>query len=394
MPWRPNVPRPDRSGRAGSCVTHLLVTNDFPPKIGGIQSYLHELWRRLPPEEVTILTGASPDAAGFDARQGFGVRRWTRPVLLPTPGLVREVRRVAAEIRAGLVVIDPALPLGLIGPRLDLPYAIVLHGAEVTVPGRLPGGHGALRSVLAGAALAIAAGGYPAAEAERVAGDRMPRTVLVPPGVDHRRFRPLDDDERLAARSRLGLPLEGMLVVSVSRLVPRKGFDVLIEAVGRLGPSRPGLTLAIAGTGRDRPRLERLARRVSTRVRFLGRVPDEELALLNGAADVFAMCCRNRWLGLEQEGFGIVFLEAAAAGVAQVAGRSGGAGEAVAEGETGLVVDHPDDPVAVAGALARLLDDAALRARLGAAARQRAIDEFDYDVLAGRLHAALVAAGG
>jgi phosphatidylinositol alpha-1,6-mannosyltransferase len=129
-------------------------------------------------------------------------------------------------------------------------------------------------------------------------------------------------------------------------------------------------------------------------VHFLGRVADENLPALYGCADVFAMLCRNRWLGLEQEGFGIVFLEAAACGVPQVAGDSGGAADAVADGETGLVVRRPDDPAAVAAALARLLDDAGLRARLGAAARARAAAEFDYDVLAARLDAALLEHGG
>ena len=126
----------------------------------------------------------------------------------------------------------------------------------------------------------------------------------------------------------------------------------------------------------------------------LGFVPDNDLPALNGTADVWAMICRNRWGGLEQEGFGIVFLEAAATGVPQVAGRSGGADEAVVDGETGIVVDRPDDPAAVARALGRLLDDEELRAKMGVAGRQRVAAEFDYDVLGGRLLAALVEAAG
>jgi phosphatidylinositol alpha-1,6-mannosyltransferase len=124
-------------------------------------------------------------------------------------------------------------------------------------------------------------------------------------------------------------------------------------------------------------------------VHLLGRIPDDDLPALYGCADVFAMCCRSRWGGLEQEGFGIVFVEAAACAVPQVAGASGGAAEAVADGETGFVVRHPEDPEAVAVALARLLDDTGLRLRLGAAARERAVAEFTYDALAGRLQAAL-----
>lgn len=373
---------------------HLLVTNDFPPKIGGIQSYLYELFRRLPPGEVTVLTTAHSEAASFDRRQDFRVERWSSRVLLPTPSLGRAVRQLAAARGAGIVLLDPALPLGLLGNQLGLPYGVVLHGAEVAVPGRLPVSRRLLGSVLAGASLAIAAGGYPAAEASHAGRDHMPPVVIVPPGVDHDRFHPIGIDEQMSVRRRLGLPSEGRLVVSVSRLVPRKGMDVLIEAAGLLSALRPDLTLAIGGTGRDRQRLERAAKRGGARVVFLGRVGDDDLPLLDGAADVWAMCCRDRWYGLEREGFGIVFLEAAAAGVAQVAGRSGGAEEAVLDGRTGLVVKNPEDPIAVADALARLLDDPELRGRLGAEARRRAVAEFDYDHLARRLHEAIVEAGG
>jgi phosphatidylinositol alpha-1,6-mannosyltransferase len=375
-------------------VTHVLVTNDYPPKLGGIQSYLFELWRRLPPERFAVLTIDHAGAAAFDAAAGHRIERLRVPMLLPTPKVRGAIQRLATEVGAGLVVLDPALPLGLVGRSLGLPYAVILHGAEVTVPARLPGVTRMLARVLTGASLAIAAGGYPAGEARRVARGAMPPTVVVPPGVDVGRFRPLTDDERAAARRRLGLPVEGRLVLSVSRLVPRKGMDVLIEAAAGLAPERPDLTVAIGGSGRDASRLEALARRTGAPVRLLGRVPDDELPQLYGAADVYAMLCRNRWLGLEQEGFGIVFLEAAAAGVAQVAGRSGGADEAVVDGRTGLVVDRPGDVVVASAALATLLDDEALRRRLGGAARRRAEAEFSYDLLAARLAEALGAAGG
>ena len=362
---------------------HLLVTNDFPPKHGGIQSYLWELWRRLPPADVTVLTTPHADAAAWDAEQAFRVVRDRDRVLLPTPAMARRVDALANEVDAALVVLDPALPLGAIGRRLDRPYALVLHGAEVTVPARVPATAPALRRVLCGAELVIAAGGYPLAEAERCA--RRPlRNVVVPPGVDVSRFRPGIGD-----RARFGLPEEATLVLGVSRLGPRKGFDVLLRAAARLAPTRPDLHVAVAGDGRDRSRLEALAERHGAPVTFLGRVADDDLPALYASADVFAMVCRNRWGGLEQEGFGIVFLEAAATGVPQVAGRSGGSHEAVAHGETGVVVDRPDDVVEVAAALTTLVDDADLRRKLGAAARRRAEHQFMYDLLAGRLSDAI-----
>ena len=363
---------------------HLLVTNDFPPKLGGIQSYLWELWRRLPPEDVTVLTTPHPGAETWDRLQPYRIVRTRQPVLLPEPVLLHQIRALASETGAQLVVVDPALPLGALAPSLGLPYAIVVHGAEITVPGRLPLSRQAMGRVLRGAELVIAAGRYPLAEAERAAGRSLP-SVVVPPGVDTARFVPLDATARDEARARFGIERDAGLVVSVSRLVPRKGMDTLIAAVARLGtdPRVGPVTLAIGGDGRDRARLERLA---GPSVRFLGRVPDDDLPALYGMADVFAMLCRDRWHGLEQEGFGIVFLEAAATGVPSVAGRSGGSHEAVEDGVTGRVVDGVDEAV---GALAAVLSDDGLRSGLGRAARERAEREFSYDVLAGRLAAAL-----
>lgn len=363
---------------------HLLVTNDFPPKIGGIQSLLWEWWRRLPPDRFAVLTSPYQGADAFDRAQPFEVRRVPEPVLLPHPVMVRRIHDMARDVGADLVVLDPAVPLGIVGPWLDLPYDVVLHGAEVTVPGRLPGSRQTLAHVLRRARHVVAAGSYPAREAERAAGRTLPITV-VPPGVDTTRFHPLAPHDISAARQRLGLPVDAQLVVSISRLVPRKGFDTAIRAAALLAPTHPDLVLAISGGGRDEQRLQRLADELHAPVRFLGRVANDDLPALYGCADVYTMLCRNRWGGLEQEGFGIVFLEAAACGVAQVAGDSGGAEDAVVDGVTGLMVRHPDDPRAAAEAIETLLGDDALRARLGAAARQRAVEEFSYDLLAERL---------
>ena len=372
---------------------HLLVTNDFPPKIGGIQSLLWEWWRRLPPDSFAVLTSPYEGAAEFDAAQPFHIERTREPVLLPHPWMVRRIDEMAKRVGADLVVLDPAVPLGLVGPSLKLPYDVVLHGAEVTVPGRLPVSKQTLAYVLRRARHIVAAGGYPAAEAEHAAGRSLPITV-VPPGVDVERFHPLTETERRAARASFGLPANAELIVGISRLVPRKGFDVAIKAAAALRASRPNLLLAIAGGGRDDQRLRRLAAETGAPVQFLGRVPNEQLASLYGCADVYAMLCRNRWGGLEQEGFGIVFVEAAACGIAQVAGSSGGAAEAVADGETGLVIDQPDDVQAVAAAFATLLDDPMRRRAMGEASRKRAVAEFSYDVLAERLGRSLGALPG
>ncbi len=371
---------------------HLLVTNDFPPKLGGIQAYLWELWRRLPPDDVVVYTTPYAGAAEFDAQQAFRIERSVEPFLLPNPVLTRRINKLAADVGAVFVLLDPAVPLGVIGPGLDLPYGVVLHGAEVAIPGRLPVSGAVLRRTLVGADLVIAAGGYPAAEAERAAKTTLP-TVVIPPGVDTQRFRPSSREQRSATRRVFDLPEDAQIVLGVSRLVPRKGFDTVIRAIARLAVDNPSVVGVIAGDGRDRKRLVRLADELAAPVRFLGRVPDEALPDLYAAADVFAMMSRVRWMGLEQEGFGIVFVEAAAAGVPQIAGASGGAHEAVAHGETGIVVSDPTDVGALTRHLATLLADEDLQRRYGAAARDRSVSEFDYDVLATRLREALDAFG-
>jgi len=369
---------------------HLLVTNDFPPKVGGIQAYLWELWRRLPSASVTVLTTPHADATSWDADQDFRIERVREPFLVPMPGLAARIDRLADEVGAELVLLDPALPLGWVGPSLRHPYGVVVHGAEVAVPGRLPLVRRPLRRVLRGAELVVAAGSYPAAEAERAAGRRL-RIVNIAPGVDTSRFVPLDERQRVGARRYFGLSETGPIVVAVSRLVPRKGFDVVIEACARLQdlPRFSELTLVIGGSGRDRRRLERLVAKLGANVVFLGRFDEDDKPALYGLGDVFAMLCRVRWGGLEQEGFGIVFLESAAAGVPQVAGSSGGAAEAVEDGVTGIVVNEPSDVDRVAEALCEVLDNADLRRSMSEAGRRRAEQHFAYDVLADKLRHAL-----
>jgi len=373
-------------GSSGAAVTikHLLVTNDFPPKVGGIQSVLWEWWRRLPPDSFTVLTSPHRDAQQFDAAQPFEVIRTREPVLLPHPPMVRRVNALVKATDAELVVLDPAVPLGLIGPHLDVPYDVVLHGAEVTIPGRLPVTRQLLNRTLRHARQVISCGEYALAEAERSIRRKLPGFVLYP-GVDTERFQPPQPEVRNEYRTRHGLSEETQLVVGVSRLVPRKGFDTLIKAAALVGAESPHLRVLIAGSGRDSKRLQKIIDTTHAPVELLGRVSDEELPLLYGAADVGAMLCRDRWLGLEQEGFGIVFLEAAACGTPQLAGRSGGSDEAVEDGRTGKVVERPSDVGQVAEALRALLANEEQRNEMSARSRVRVVEQFTYDALSQRL---------
>jgi phosphatidylinositol alpha-1,6-mannosyltransferase len=363
---------------------HLLVTNDYPPKTGGIQVYLHELWRRLESGRAVVLTANShEDAASFDATSDVVVERVESSTLfLPTWRTYRAIESAIERHQPDLVLLDPAWPLGLLGPLLSRPYGVVLHGAEVAIPGRVPLVASSLRLVLRHAELAICAGSYPAHQARRNAVEDLCPVLRVDPGVDPQRYHPLSSEERREVRRQLGVAPEEFLIASYSRLVPRKGMDTLIRASARLLGHHPNLRVMIGGAGRDRARLERLAARHEAPVEFLGRVEDEQQPRWIAAADLMVMDCRSRWLGLEQEGFGIVFLEAAACGLAQIAGRSGGSDDAVRDGVTGLVLVNPRSVDDLESAIEALLLDPERRAAYARAARAMAESEFSWDRLA------------
>jgi phosphatidyl-myo-inositol dimannoside synthase len=363
---------------------HLLVTNDYPPKTGGIQVYLHELWRRFDDGRAVVLTASShASAADFDATSEIAVVRVRAATLfLPSWRAYRAIEAAIERHQPELVLLDPAWPLGLLGPRLSRPYGVILHGAEVTIPGRIPLIASSLRYILRRARVAICAGSFPEEEARRNAAETLCPVVQVPPGVDTERFVPLDRERRVAVREQMGFRDDEFLVASYSRLVPRKGMDTLIRASATLRERYPGLRVVIGGSGRDRKRLERLATKLRAPVTFLGRVDDDLLPAWLASSDLMVMDCRSRWFGLEQEGFGIVFVEAAACGVAQIAGRSGGSHDAVRDGETGIVLDNPRSVADLAAAMSSLIDDNELRARYGLLARDVAVREFSWDRLA------------
>ncbi len=370
---------------------HLLVTNDYPPKTGGIQVYLHELWRRLEPNRAVVLTATSDaNAAAFDADSEVAIERVPgKTLFFPTWRARRAVESAIERHQPDLVIFDPAWPLGLLGPTLSIPYGVVVHGAEVAAPGRIPIVASSVRFVLRRAAVVICAGSYPEAEVRRIAAEITPPIIQVTPGVDTSRFTPLDPARRTEVRKALGLNGNTFLVTSYSRLVPRKGMDTLIRAATRLKSHFPNLQVSIGGSGRDEKRLRALAKRLGAPVTFFGRVPDDILSDWLGACDLMVMDCRSRWLGLEQEGFGIVFVEAAASGVTQIAGHSGGSHEAVQNGVTGFVVGDSRSDELLAKAIRALMIDDDRRRDFARAARAVAVERFDWDILAARLSSEL-----
>ena len=363
----------------------LVLTNDFPPRPGGIQAYVHALAARQPAGEVVVQAPAWRGAAAFDAAQPFPVVRHRTSLLLPVPDVLRRARDVARSEGCDRVWFGAAAPLGLLARHLRLDRAVAsTHGHEVGWA-VLPGARQALARIGRDVDVVTHLGAYTRSRLERAV--PVEKLARLPSGVDTSVFRPGAGGD--VVRARLGLG-DRPVVVCVSRLVPRKGQDVLVRALPEVRRRVPGAALLLVGGGPQAARLRGLAAEhgVADDVVLTGSVPWEELPAHYDAGDVFAMPCRSRFAGLEVEGLGIVYLEASATGLPVVAGRSGGAPDAVLEGVTGTAVDGRD-VAAVAGAVARRLEDPALARAEGAAGRAWVEREWRWDVVAARLRALL-----
>ena len=359
----------------------LVVTNDFPPRPGGIQAFVHSLASRQPEGEVVVYASSWKGAATFDAAQPFPVVRHPTSLLLPTPAALRRARSIAAVEACDRVWFGAAAPLGLLASRLGLERAVAsTHGHEVGWA-MLPVARQVLGRIGREVDVVTYLGDYTRARLAPV----IPRLERLPSGVDTSLFRPGAGGDEVRVRHGLtGRPV----IVCVSRLVPRKGQDVLIRALPAIRRRVPDAALLIVGGGPYLPALQRLSREQDVDVAFTGSVPWAELPAHYDAGDVFAMPCRTRHGGLEVEGLGIVFLEASATGLPVVAGRSGGSPDALLDGETGYVVDGTSAS-AVAEAVAGLLLDPARATAMGAAGRDWVEREWRWDVLAERLRALL-----
>lgn len=365
----------------------LVVTNDFPPKEGGIESFVLALTRRLDPANTMVLTARRPGGAQFDSAMSFPVIRIPAPIVLPEPTMIAAATAAVQAFGAEAVWFGAAAPNALVAPSLRRVgvqrQVATTHGHEVWWA-RAPLTRSALRRIGASTDVITYLGPY---TRRRIARALRPedaaRMQRLAPGVDAGVFHPSSGGAQL--REELGLAGRPV-VVHVSRMVERKGQDVLLRALPLVHRQVPDAAVLLVGDGPARAGLERLVDSLGLRssVRFTGRVPESVLPAHFGAGDVFCMPARSRHAGLEVEGLGIVYLEASATGLPVVAGDSGGAPDAVLEGETGFVVDGRS-PEQLAERLVRLLRDPLLRERMGRRGREWVVAEWGWDDAAARL---------
>jgi phosphatidylinositol alpha-1,6-mannosyltransferase len=357
----------------------LVVTNDFPPRPGGIQSFVHGIVSRLPPDEVVVLTSRWRGWQEWDADAPYDVVRADTSVLLPTPAVRRQAVELLRSRDCSAVWFGAAAPLGLLAPALRRAGAqrivATTHGHEVGWS-MLPAARSLLRRIAASVDVVTYLGEFTRAHLSRSMGAHADRLARLTPGVDATVFRP---GRGAGVRASLGLA-DRPVVVCVSRLMPRKGQDVLLRGLPAIRAAVPDAALLLVGGGPSRGDLERYVDRHGLRehVVLTGSVPAAELPAYYGAGDVFAMPSRSRLGGLDVEGLGMVYLEAAACGLPVVAGRSGGAPDAVRDGDTGIVVDGTSVD-AVAAAVSELLSDPARTHAMGARGRQWVEREWSWD---------------
>jgi phosphatidylinositol alpha-1,6-mannosyltransferase len=366
-------------------VKTLFVTNDFPPKVGGVSQYVDQIARRFPDGQIRILAPAFPGAASFDASYPHEVIRWGSKVLLPTPGAADRIIDLVGADRPDVMLFGAALPFARLGGavqrRTGVPFATFTHGVEVGW-GRVPPGRTVLRRIAREALFLTTVSGWTERVLRRAVGPG-PRIELLPPGVDTALFHP--DVSDTAIRERHGLD-GNRVICCVSRLVPRKGQDQIIKALPAISAAFPETRFLVVGSGRYETRLRALAheRGVARQVIFAGEVGHEDLPGYFRAGDVFAMPCRSRHFGLEVEAIGVVFLEALAVGRPSVVGNSGGAPEVARDGEAGVVVDGRST-TSVGRGIISLFEDPERAAKMGRAGAEWIQRELGWDAIAVRL---------
>jgi phosphatidylinositol alpha-1,6-mannosyltransferase len=374
----------------------LLVTNDFGPRAGGIETFVIGLLERIKGHEVTVFTSQQGDTSVYDQQwiEKFGVRviRDQSKILLPSWRVTRAAKKIVAAKNINVVVFGAAAPLALMSPSLrksGVKKIIALtHGHEVwwakIFPFRL-----AIKRIGKNVDHLTYLGEFTRqAISKPLTRKSATEMVKIAPGIDTAHFIPQPD--AMQKRKELGLQ-DKKIIISVGRLVHRKGQDNLIQAMPAVLKKIPNAHLLLVGEGPYRKHLEKLVMKSSLEqnVTFAGRIMYEKLPSYLSAADLFAMPSRSRFFGLEVEGLGIVYLEASACGIPVVAGNSGGAPDAVLEGVTGLCVDGTNIEQ-ITAAIVEICSDAERASHMGAAGRNWIVNQWRWDIWSKEFNALLV----
>jgi phosphatidylinositol alpha-1,6-mannosyltransferase len=373
----------------------LFITNDFGPRAGGIETFVHGLIERLPKGSVIVYTSAQPKAAQFDAKwlQEYGVEviRDRSKILLPTPRVVSICQRIIKERKLTRVAFGAAAPLGVMARAMRRAGAqkivALTHGHEVWWA-KVPPFSFAIRYMSNDIDALTYLGSYTKGEISKaLSKNDKSKLVQIAPGIDVDHFVPIDSSK---LRAELGLT-DKSVIISVGRLVHRKGQDMLISSLPQIRAKIANVHLVLVGVGPHQGYLEKLAAKleVTDCITFIGRINYADLPGYICLGDVFAMPSRSRFFGLEVEGLGIVYLEASACGLPVVGGKSGGAPDAVVAGETGVVVDGANT-VEIAEACIELLNNPELCALMGANGRAWIIENWRWEIWASK-YAALLA---
>ena len=364
----------------------LCITNDFGPRAGGIETFVIGLLERLPKNSVIVYTSSQAGSDGFDKawldNYGVEVIRDKSKVLLPSFRVGRAVRKLAKEKSISTVFFGAAAPLGLLSHglrRAGVKRMVALtHGHEVWWAKVWPFSW-AIRRIGAGVDHLTYLGSYTQSQISRSLSKRAQSAMVkIAPGIDTEHFAPQESASQL--RAELGLT-DKKVIVSVGRLVHRKGQDTLVEALPEILSAVPDAHLIFIGEGPHKDYLVNRASalKVTQAITFIGRIQYAQLPRYICVGDIFAMPSRSRLAGLEVEGLGIVYLEASACGLAVIGGKSGGAPDAVLEGETGFAVDGTS-PQEVAAAAIKLLSDPELAQKMGARGRKWIIEEWRWEI--------------
>ncbi len=367
----------------------LVITNDYPPRSGGIQTFVFEMVRRFAADSVTVLTSSFAGAEEFDSQHAWEVVRMDTEILLPKKATLLEAIRIIEQKSITRVVFGAAAPLGLLAKELrELGVEVIIgitHGHEAGWAST-PGTRQALGRIGEYTNRLTYLGPY---TQKRISAALEPEDASnlrqLTPGVDTEEFHPRRKELAHIFREQIGLQ-NRPVIVCVSRIMARKGQDTLIEAMSLIKQEIPDVALLIVGDGPYRPQLEKRIQTLDLEqdVFFTGKVAKEDLPTWYAVGDVFAMPCRTRAAGWDVEGLGIVYLEASATGLPVVAGDSGGAPDAVIEGVTGFIVDARNEKP-VAGAIVHLLNDPELAKQMGIAGRAWVEQSWTWDYSFNRL---------